>query len=473
MHACNYVMQAARGLQHAHEQGMVHRDIKPQNLMRTPKGTVKILDFGLARLADQEQAGVDQANLTREGVTLGTPDYIAPEQARDSRRADIRADIYSLGCTLYFLLSGRVPFPSGSSVEKIVAHCQQSPRPLKQFCPDVPESLIRTIEKMMAKSPADRFQTPQEVVEALKPFGRPPSAGDQIRTETIPDDSTTGNKSATQTEDTPTLESLHEPDLFAVQEPPATVSMTPDRTTKRARRRSRVDQRKFASRIARPLVVAGALGLLVIVALQVAPQLRNREQKGQQTIQQNNARNEDAWIDLMPQRDAAMQAIGPWRSDGSQLSVAPMESARLVLPYEPPTEYDFEVQFTRESGMHSIALIFVQAGRQGSLEFDAWGEELSGIQLIDGQDLRNLPTAAIRLRLINGRSYTARVSVRRDRVDAYLDGERIATYSGDGSDLSLLELWQLPDSTSLGLGAYDSATTFHRIRVRPMTGSAD
>jgi serine/threonine-protein kinase len=102
--ACHFVRQAALGLQHAHEQGMVHRDLKPHNLMVTPKGQVKILDFGLARFATEQGGG--GASLTQSGAIMGTPDYIAPEQALDAHAADIRADIYSLGCTLYFLLSG-------------------------------------------------------------------------------------------------------------------------------------------------------------------------------------------------------------------------------------------------------------------------------------------------------------------------------------------------------------------------------
>ena len=189
LHACNYVMQAAQGLQHALENGMVHRDIKPHNLMRTPKGTIKILDFGLARFA-RRQSATEQAGLTGDNATLGTPDYIAPEQARDSRRADIRADIYSLGCTLYFLLAGRPPFPGGSAMEKVVAHVERDPTPLAEQREDVPDEVIRIVQRMMAKDATERFQTPAEVAAALKPFGRPadssatgpaePEAGAQI-----------------------------------------------------------------------------------------------------------------------------------------------------------------------------------------------------------------------------------------------------------------------------------------------------
>jgi uncharacterized protein (TIGR03067 family) len=190
--ACEYICQAALGLQHAHERGMVHRDIKPQNLMRTPDGQVKILDFGLARFAMEAAptgalltgapaetlptASGGQApspSLTQTGTVMGTPDYIAPEQAIDAHTADIRADIYSLGCTLYDLLAGHTPFPEGTVLDKVMAHMERSPRPLAHVRKDVPPELTRVVERMMAKDPAQRYRTPAEVAAALEPFARP------------------------------------------------------------------------------------------------------------------------------------------------------------------------------------------------------------------------------------------------------------------------------------------------------------
>ncbi len=166
-HACHYVRQAALGLQYAHEQGMVHRDIKPHNLMLTPKGQVKILDFGLARLASEQKG---EGGLTRTGDFMGTPEYVAPEQATDARTADIRADIYSLGCTLYFLLTGRPPFQEGQAVQTILAHLRKEPTPLSQLRSDLPAELWPVAARMLAKDPAQRFQTPLEVAQALAPF---------------------------------------------------------------------------------------------------------------------------------------------------------------------------------------------------------------------------------------------------------------------------------------------------------------
>lgn len=185
--ACDYVRQAALGLQHAHEQGMVHRDIKPQNLMLTSAGVVKILDFGLANLAGaaaeemthQESGsptgGPLDGRLTQLGSMMGTPDYMAPEQADDAHSADIRADIYSLGCTLYCLLAGEAPFSAGSAVDKVHAHARQAARPLSKIRDDVPTELEAAIARMMNKSPGERYQLPLDVAKVLAPFAVTPS----------------------------------------------------------------------------------------------------------------------------------------------------------------------------------------------------------------------------------------------------------------------------------------------------------
>ena len=172
-HACNFVYQAALGLQHAHEQGMVHRDIKPANLIFTRVGKkpiVKVLDFGLAKVTSEGQA---DSGLTREGQMLGTPDYIAPEQIRDAQSADIRADIYSLGCTFYYLLTGGPPFGGDSLWDVYQAHFSMDAGPLNLMRPEVPVELAALVAKMMAKNPARRFQTPGEVAQALVPFFKP------------------------------------------------------------------------------------------------------------------------------------------------------------------------------------------------------------------------------------------------------------------------------------------------------------
>jgi len=191
--ACDYARQTALGLQHAFEHGMVHRDIKPQNLILSgdrpdsPRGAVKILDFGLARLASEMASGeeVGQSSLTDRpptpsvttaGTLLGTADYVAPEQVDDPHAADIRADLYSLGCTLYYLLTGQPPFSEGDIMQRLKAHRHRRPQPLSAFRRDVPVGVQQVLDRMLAKEPALRFATPAEAARALAPFAEKPPA---------------------------------------------------------------------------------------------------------------------------------------------------------------------------------------------------------------------------------------------------------------------------------------------------------
>jgi serine/threonine protein kinase len=165
--ACDYVRQAALGLAHAHRRGLVHRDIKPHNLLLTADGaTVKVLDFGLASLTHVE-VDENSGTMTQEGAVVGTADYVAPEQALSARGADIRADLYSLGCTLYYLLTGRPPFPGGTLMEKLVRHREHLPVPVESLRLGLPPAVAAVVHRLLAKDPAARYQTPAELATAL------------------------------------------------------------------------------------------------------------------------------------------------------------------------------------------------------------------------------------------------------------------------------------------------------------------
>jgi eukaryotic-like serine/threonine-protein kinase len=164
LRACHYVYGAAVGLQHAHEMGLVHRDVKPGNILIDRAGVVKILDLGLARFFHDEEDNLTRMN---DENVLGTADYLAPEQAIDSHTVDIRADIYSLGATFYYLLTGSAPFPEGSVAQKLIWHQHRVPRPIRALRPEAPEELVAVVDRMMAKDPAARYQTPAEVMAAL------------------------------------------------------------------------------------------------------------------------------------------------------------------------------------------------------------------------------------------------------------------------------------------------------------------
>jgi len=197
--ACEYVRQIAQGLHYAHQKGMVHRDVKPANLLLQteslpgPGGqplitpTVKISDFGLARLTEPGSKGSEHGDAARwRNVLMGTPDYVSPEQAQDVHKADSRSDLYSLGCTFYYLLSGRVPFPGGNALDKLVRHATEDPPPIERLRHDVPPALAAVVRRLMAKRAEDRTPTADEVAAALAPFCGAVPLSDPVRPPSSP-----------------------------------------------------------------------------------------------------------------------------------------------------------------------------------------------------------------------------------------------------------------------------------------------
>ena len=242
--ACHLIRQAALGLAHIHERGMVHRDIKPQNLMVGRQGKLKILDCGLARLAAEPRAdsaggqSKHRAGQTQAGMVLGTPDYMAPEQSIDAASADIRSDIYSLGCTLYFALTGQPLFPHGSAVEKLLAHAQREPMPIGSLRPDLPPELARILQRMLAKDPVRRYQTPADVAADLASLA----------------DAESAETKADPTPETPTLAPLDSlPATIAAESSPVVPAFRPA-------------ARAAGIRLRMP-IIAGILGLGALAAI--------------------------------------------------------------------------------------------------------------------------------------------------------------------------------------------------------------
>jgi len=167
--AARLFAEAAAGIEHAHQQGLIHRDLKPSNIMVTPNGHAKVLDLGMA-IVQGEVAGDDKTIIGGVGYILGTMDYIAPEQAEDSTKVDARSDLYALGCTMYFALTGRPPFPGGTSLDKILCHRESFPDAITELNPTIPSEFAQIVERLMAKRPDRRFASAAALREALLPW---------------------------------------------------------------------------------------------------------------------------------------------------------------------------------------------------------------------------------------------------------------------------------------------------------------
>jgi len=205
--AAQYICQAAHGLQHAHEAGLVHRDIKPGNLLLDRQGVVKVLDMGLARFFNEDSGAYVKEYET--GYVIGTADYLAPEQVVDSQ-VDIRADIYSLGGSLYYLLVGKSPFQDGTFAQKMIWHQVRQPKPVRSLRSDMPAELAQVLDTMLAKEPGRRYQTPAEVAEALAPWAQAPVAPPTIEELPLPSLAPAGRPSSHISAATPPL--AHETD---------------------------------------------------------------------------------------------------------------------------------------------------------------------------------------------------------------------------------------------------------------------
>jgi serine/threonine-protein kinase len=271
--ACDFIRQVALGLQCAHEMGMVHRDIKPANLLVQRGDVIKISDFGLARLHDP--AASDDAALgtilTKENTVMGTPDFLSPEQARCLHRVDIRSDLYSLGCTFYFLLTGQVPFPGGNTLEKLIRHSTESYEPIESLRPEVPPAVVVVVRRLLEKEAGDRHQTPAELAAALEPLVEQGPAAWRARTspevdlgETRPLSGSDVDFEVVSPDEASALEGTLPPDLGST--PIATADL-PSTSRLASAVDARQRQRMIIAVAGAVAIVGGILALLALVSL--------------------------------------------------------------------------------------------------------------------------------------------------------------------------------------------------------------
>lgn len=480
------IRQAARALRHAFEHGVVHRDIKPQNMMVTREGRIRILDFGLARFLRREDVSAPRAvqtprkshrttdALTQIGSLLGTPDYIAPEQAVDAHQADIRSDIYSLGCTAHFLMTGQPPFAGGTAVQKVMSHQMMQPQRLLSPISSLSRPHAAVLSRMLQRDPADRLQTPEALIAAVD-AALEETSGQDSEPDTAPTPNPAPVPGSEHIQQTPDAAVADEASL-----PPAPVRM-PATTTRRSAR-SKTERRVS------PLLITTVAAVPLLALLALVYWFRPTEVPEQPTspIAGASAAPTDIGtsatvqdprtvaepIALVSESVPFQTVEGSWENDGEVLTADAATDARIAYRVTLPPEYRYEVEFTRLTGVNSVALIFTVEGRQCVYDIDAWNENAAGLQQIDGrtlQDGQGNPTRTDGIQLQNGRRYSAAVEVRRGRIEAFLDGRSLFSWAGDPGSLSNIPTWQLPPGTSIGLGAWNARTVFHSARIIPLS----
>lgn len=445
--ACEYIRQAALGLQHAFEKGMVHRDIKPHNLLlSSDERMVKILDMGLARLESADDDDKSSTALTKEGMILGTPDYIAPEQAMETHAADIRSDIYSLGCTFYYLLSGRVPFPSTSFTEKLLGHQFDEPTPVRQLCASLPENVEAVVQKMMAKKPEDRFQTPAQVVAALS--GKevwPTDTGITKRPSSIP---------GHYAEETLAPLSITRGDSAkALGKPPA----------RPATRRS--------------VAITLASGMIVLLVIAVwfffgKDRADHPPAKQPTIVIESPPPPKPEWINLLALIKPDSHAVkGKWHYERSAVLVSDSSSPavlRILYSLAPGDEYSLRLVAKRVQGVDSLCISLPVGQTQTMAIIDSFPPQgyWSAFELLDGKRGDINDTRLKGPQFVNGKPMEIECRVRMNHVTMKLDGRTAVEWKGDSKRLAPNPTWSVPDKKAMFLATWASVFQISKLEIK-------
>lgn len=423
--ACEYIRQAAVGLQHAHEKGLVHRDIKPGNLMVSRLSpdeppVIKILDFGLARFESESDHG---GRLTQLGKIVGTVDYIAPEQAQNARTADIRADIYSLGCSLFYLLTGEPPFAGEDAVERISARILGDAPLVRRSRPEVSPALEQLLAKMMARNPQERYQTPGEAAKALGPYTEDERESHR-RTHSISETSAApGSKhQAVAKAPVPTVTST-DMDIASLQA---------------------IGEPKPRRRVIAPfwIALAGAvalLGILIEVIVLVSNHGANDSRKGPLLVQDRKTEVRiDPEVDLLKLIDPKKHTVtGVWKSVDGVLISSDTQGSLLALPNAVPAEYELTVRLARMMSKPSSAYfgIGIVAGKHSTIvgfRDDGW----TGLEMLDGKFLHQNATSTKMGAIRDTKEHDIVCRIEGQRITVALDKQVIIDWRGDFSRLS-------------------------------------
>ncbi|HVX12508.1 MAG TPA: family 16 glycoside hydrolase [Pirellulales bacterium] len=504
--AVNYIVQAARGLAYAHGKGIVHRDVKPANLLLNGEGTVKILDMGIAQL-DRGTASAmagNRASLTAAGEIMGTVDYMAPEQAEDPRQADARSDIYSLGCTLYFLLTGEPLYQGATVIKKMVAHREQPIPSLTVKRPDIPPGLDRVFARMVAKQAAERFQTMQEVIAALESLKstepgtvnsawaapvHAPTEGSTGLTTAGPGETVAGGGSATLLENnvvkkTWIMTAKIVGAMFGTVIAPILVAFILkylDKPDAPAQPATSVADSGATSRpvpaatTPEPAAKAPAVATTAPVATATAPDVGTTSSKPALQLVPGKPADILAAIDVRRDRvqgDSELQrGVLRLRGPGNR------HFTILRLPVEQPPEYDLMLVASRPkdgSGEGPLIAVFPLDGQRGAIVMDGFrkgGERFWALQEVDGKAPLGNGTAVTDKPPLTASPSRIMVKVRHGYVAVSSNDKPVFTWRGEAQQLSLPKGWtSVPTTPCLCLL---SVADFHISQIAFVPGGGD
>ena len=428
--ALSYIRQAALGLQHAHEHGIINRDVKPANLMLTPNGLVKLADFGLAKVISD----IGATTTTNMHSVIGTPLYMSPEQAEGSR-VDHRSDIYSLGASLYHLIAGRPPFIGDTHIIILKQQLQNRFPPLRRFAPALSVATEQIVARTLAKNPEDRYQSYSDLIHDLDSVLDP-------RHSQNGGESTSSIRSRMWT-------------LTMILVIVGFVWLFLDKV----QREDQPPLRPRSSNKPMPVTTAPLVAKPVILESQPEPSVTDlaRWQKA---------------INLLPLIDPNQDTVaGAWRLENGELICEKAWGARVMIPFSPPEAYDFRIVFTRPTENRDVVQILSYKTRSFTWHMGAHDNRVFTFGMTADTRIERDPAAKrVESCLENGRQYSSVVQVRRDGVRAYLDGLLLIERKTDFKEVMANENWALPDSTLIGVGSWDQSTIFHRIEVLELSG---